>query len=108
MAILLDTSGSMEGLIEQAKSQLWDIVNELHLSSKRQAPETQSLFMVRKQQNIVLGGIHSAVSPFSTDLDSISSALFSLRTDGEKSIVDWPSKPLFRVLIGVIATRISS
>ena len=29
MAILLDTSGSMEGLIEQAKSQLWQIVNEL-------------------------------------------------------------------------------
>ena len=28
IAILLDTSGSMEGLIEQAKSQLWKIVNE--------------------------------------------------------------------------------
>src|SRR5688572_23243856 len=28
IAILLDTSGSMEGLIEQAKSQLWRIVNE--------------------------------------------------------------------------------
>ena len=29
MAILLDTSGSMDGLIEQAKAQLWKIVNEL-------------------------------------------------------------------------------
>ena len=29
MAILLDTSGSMQGLIEQAKSQLWRIVNEM-------------------------------------------------------------------------------
>jgi hypothetical protein len=28
LAILLDTSGSMEGLIEQAKGQLWKIVNE--------------------------------------------------------------------------------
>ena len=28
MAILLDTSGSMSGLIEQAKTQLWTIVNE--------------------------------------------------------------------------------
>ncbi|MEK7483916.1 MAG: hypothetical protein AABZ60_06265, partial [Planctomycetota bacterium] len=28
MVILLDTSGSMDGLIEQAKTQLWKIVNE--------------------------------------------------------------------------------
>src|SRR4030095_9928908 len=30
MALLLDTSNSMDGLIDQAKSQLWKIVNELH------------------------------------------------------------------------------
>src|SRR6185295_3102994 len=29
LALLLDTSNSMDGLIEQAKSQLWKIVNEL-------------------------------------------------------------------------------
>ena len=29
LALLLDTSNSMDGLIEQAKSQLWRIVNEL-------------------------------------------------------------------------------
>src|SRR6187549_709353 len=29
VALLLDTSGSMDGLIDQAKSQLWRIVNEL-------------------------------------------------------------------------------
>jgi len=34
MAILLDTSNSMDGLIDQAKSQLWKIVNELALSKK--------------------------------------------------------------------------
>jgi hypothetical protein len=28
MAILLDTSGSMDGLLDQARSQLWKIVNE--------------------------------------------------------------------------------
>ena len=32
VAILLDTSGSMDGLIEQAKSRLWNIVNTLTLS----------------------------------------------------------------------------
>ena len=29
LALLLDTSNSMDGLIDQAKSQLWKIVNEL-------------------------------------------------------------------------------
>ena len=29
IALLLDTSSSMDGLIEQAKSQLWKLVNEL-------------------------------------------------------------------------------
>jgi Mg-chelatase subunit ChlD len=28
IAVLLDTSGSMQGLIEQAKTQLWKLVNE--------------------------------------------------------------------------------
>ncbi len=29
IALILDTSGSMEGLIEQAKTQLWSLVDEL-------------------------------------------------------------------------------
>jgi len=29
VALLLDTSNSMDGLIDQAKSQLWELVNEL-------------------------------------------------------------------------------
>src|SRR3989337_2424063 len=29
IALLLDTSGSMSGLIDQAKAQLWKVVNEL-------------------------------------------------------------------------------
>ena len=34
LAILLDTSGSMDGLIGQAKSRLWKIVNELATAKK--------------------------------------------------------------------------
>ncbi len=30
LALLLDTSSSMDGLINQAKAQLWNIVNELN------------------------------------------------------------------------------
>ena len=43
VAILLDTSGSMSGLIEQAKSQLWSILNTLSNASKNdQSAVTQT------------------------------------------------------------------
>jgi hypothetical protein len=35
IALLLDTSNSMDGLIDQAKSQLWKIVNEMAFSQIR-------------------------------------------------------------------------
>ena len=37
IALLLDTSNSMDGLIDQAKSQLWSVVNEF-IRYKTQAP----------------------------------------------------------------------
>ena len=36
VALLLDTSNSMDGLIDQAKSQLWKMVNELATTKKKQ------------------------------------------------------------------------
>ena len=35
IAILLDTSNSMDGLINQAKEQLWKIVNEFTLAKQK-------------------------------------------------------------------------
>jgi uncharacterized protein with von Willebrand factor type A (vWA) domain len=37
LAILLDVSGSMSGLIEQAKSQLWNVVNQLGYARRSSA-----------------------------------------------------------------------
>ncbi|MEN8697281.1 MAG: hypothetical protein ABF317_08270, partial [Bacteroidia bacterium] len=34
IALILDTSGSMDGLLDQAKSQLWNIINELARAEK--------------------------------------------------------------------------
>ena len=42
LAILLDTSNSMDGLIEQTKTQLWKIVNEM-ARSKREQEKHQSV-----------------------------------------------------------------
>ena len=42
IAILLDTSGSMSGLIDQARTELWSIVNEfIFARQKGRQPEVQ-------------------------------------------------------------------
>jgi hypothetical protein len=84
MAILLDTSGSMEGLIEQAKTQLWKIVNELALS-KRDG-ETINLYVALyeygKSTIPAKEGYLRMICPLTADLDQISEELFILQTNG--------------------------
>ena len=52
LAILLDTSSSMDGLIDQAKTQLWKIVNEFATAKKDgKAPRLQvALYEYGKQR----------------------------------------------------------
>ncbi len=84
MAILLDTSGSMDGLIEQAKSQLWKIVNELALAKKNgESPDMEVALYEYGKDSIPAGeGYLRMLVPLSTDLDKISEELFKLRTNG--------------------------
>jgi len=84
LAILLDTSGSMEGLIEQAKTQLWKIVNELSRASKRGESINLevALFEYGKDSIPQDEGYLRMILPFTTDLDKISDELFKLRTNG--------------------------
>lgn len=84
MAILLDTSGSMEGLIEQAKTQLWKIVNEMAMA-KQQGVNPQlevGLFEYGKSSIAASEGYMRMIVPLSVDLDRISEELFKLRTNG--------------------------
>ena len=82
MAILLDTSSSMDGLIDQAKSQLWKIVNELALSKKNGiSPKLEVALYEYGNDNLPKSkGFIRLVSPLTTDLDLISEKLFSLTT----------------------------
>ncbi len=84
VAILLDTSGSMEGLIGQAKNQLWRIVNQLGTLRKRgQSPRLQvALYEYGNSGVSQWTGYVRQISPFTTDLDRVSEELFSLRTNG--------------------------
>lgn len=85
LALLLDTSNSMDGLIEQAKSQLWKIVNDLAGAKCGDGSRPQISIALYEYGNSGLSegsGYIRMVSPLTTDLDLISEKLFSLRTNG--------------------------
>jgi hypothetical protein len=91
VALLLDTSGSMDGLIEQAKSQLWKMVNEL-ATSKRDGkiPEIEiALYEYGKDDYPAASGYIKQLVPLSTDLDLVSEKLFQLRTNGGSEYCGW-------------------
>jgi hypothetical protein len=84
VAILLDTSGSMAGLIEQAKTQLWKVVNEFALAEQGgKRPDLQvALYEYGKSSIAASDGYLRMIVPLSTDLDKVSEELFALRTNG--------------------------
>lgn len=84
VALLLDTSNSMDGLIDQAKAQLWDIVNELsYAKCGNNKPNLQiALYEYGNDRLNSKEGYIKQVLSFSNDLDEISKALFSLTTNG--------------------------
>ena len=84
LALLLDTSGSMDGLIDQAKSQLWKIVNELAKTKKNGSSVDLyvALYEYGKQSIPVDEGYLRNIVPFTQDLDKISDELFKLQTNG--------------------------
>jgi hypothetical protein len=94
IAVLLDTSGSMQGLIEQAKGQLWKIVNEfLKAKQDGQTPDVQvALYEYGKTSLSRESGWIRQVVPLSTDLDKISEELFALKTNGGDEYCGWVIK----------------
>ena len=84
MAILLDTSGSMSGLIEQAKTQLWSIVNEFAMAKRDgKVPVVQvALYEYGKSSLPAKENYLRMILPLTTDLDKVSAELFVLRTNG--------------------------
>lgn len=83
-AILLDVSNSMDGLIDQAKAQLWNMVSTMGKARcNGAAPKIEiALYEYGRTSNSVKAGYVKQLMPFTTDLDSLSEMLFSLKTDG--------------------------
>jgi prefoldin subunit 5 len=84
IALLLDTSNSMDGLIEQAKSQLWKVINTFEpakLGGRR--PRLQiAVYEYGNDRLSILDGYVRQVLPFTEELDRASAALFALSTNG--------------------------
>lgn len=84
VALLLDTSNSMDGLIEQAKSRLWNIINTLTtLKYNGESPDIEiSLYEYGNDGLASESNYIRQVAPLTSDLDLISEKLFSLHTNG--------------------------
>lgn len=106
IAILLDTSNSMDGLIDQAKGQLWTIVNEFAATKRHGLTPVLrvALFEYGNTNLPAREGYIRQVVPLTDDLDALSEALFALTTNGgdeycgqviDEAIkrLDWTNEP---------------
>ncbi len=83
VALLLDTSNSMDGLIEQAKSRLWNIVNTLStLKYEGKTPKIEISLYEYGNDGLDNKNWVRKVTPLTQDLDLISEKLFALKTNG--------------------------
>ncbi len=89
IAILLDTSSSMDGLINQARAYLWKIVNELASAKQANKPAAVevALYEYGKASLPAEENYLRMILPFTRDLDKVSEELFALRTNGGEEYV---------------------
>lgn len=81
LALCLDTSGSMSGLINAARQKLWAIVDEM--SQAQPAPKLRvALLTFGNDGHDPENGWVSVDSPFTDDLDVVSQTLFAMQTNG--------------------------
>jgi len=84
LALLLDASGSMDGLIKQAQSKLWALVNQMAVAKKgNQTPTIEvALFMYGHSSLSKSEGYVRCLQGLTSDLDTVSESLFQITTNG--------------------------
>ncbi len=84
VAVLLDTSNSMDGLINQARTQVWKIVNELVTAEKSGSKPLIEVALYEYGNSSLPrdSGWIRRVLPFTPDLDKVAGELFALKTNG--------------------------
>ena len=91
VALLLDVSGSMDGLIDQAQAQLWDMVHQLSEARRAGAsPKVELALYIYGGDFIPAEQGHvQQLLPFTQDLDAVSEQLFAQTTDGGSEYAGW-------------------
>lgn len=79
VALLLDDSGSMQGLINQARAQLWDLINLLGSTTRDGRRPRVEVALYHYGD---LPFLAAPLVPFSRDLDLVSERLFSVNGGG--------------------------
>jgi hypothetical protein len=84
VAVLLDVSNSMDGLIMQAKAQLWNMVSVMGKAQcDNMTPAIEiALYEYGRPGNGAHTGYIKQINGFTGDLDQVSQNLFQLKTDG--------------------------
>jgi len=84
LAILLDTSSSMDGLIDQARQQIWQVVNEFSTATRDGIKPTLEVAVFEYGNSRIPAdkGYIRQISGLTSELDQVSEALFSLTTNG--------------------------
>lgn len=84
LVICLDTSGSMEGLINQARTRLWNVISTLDTARmKGERPRLEvAIMQYGSTHQSSAEGYMGIVLPFTSDLDRISEVLYSLQISG--------------------------
>jgi hypothetical protein len=86
VAICLDTSGSMDGLIDAARRSIWGIVNQLATATP--TPKLRlALLSYGNVGNDATAGWVRIETQLTDDLDLVSQKLFALRTNGGEEYV---------------------
>lgn len=84
LAILLDTSSSMNGLLDQTRNQLWQVINEFSKAEQNGIKPTLEVAVYEYGNNRLSAsnGYIRKVTGLTGELDQVSEALFSLTTSG--------------------------
>ena len=94
IAILLDSSNSMDGLIDQTRSQLWKVVNALtDVRKDGQVPEFEvALYHYGNDSLPSHEGFNRQLTDFTPELDNVSEKLFEIDTNGGQEYSGWVIK----------------
>lgn len=83
IALVLDTSSSMDGLVAQARAQLWEIVAEMQVDSHGRAREVAvALYQYGNSRLSPDKGFLEQITPLTTDFDLLAARLETLSTSG--------------------------